>query len=95
MDQIKMNEKARRFEWEVDGKVAYTEYILTLNRIVFSHTEVPVGLEGRGIGSGLAKHVLNYAKENNLAIVPLCPFVAGYIRKHPEFKEMLAPGFSV
>ena len=90
-----MNESTRRFEWEVEGKVAYTEYILTQNRIVFSHTEVPVGLEGKGIGSGLAKHVLGYAREHKLEIVPLCPFVAGYIRKHPEFKDLLAPGFHV
>lgn len=72
-------------------------YILKKDgRIVLSHTEVPKAMEGQGVGSKLAKAAFAYAKENELKVMPLCPFMASYLRRHrDEYAGMLASGFNV
>ena len=55
------------------------------------HTEVPEALQGHGIAGKLAAHALTYARENGLDVVPLCPYVAKYIKDHPEFADLVAP----
>ncbi len=88
------NAEGKRFETTVEGETAFVEYILLPNRIIFTHTEVPRTLEGKGIGSALAKHVLEYAKQEKLMVQPLCPFIAGYMKRHREkYEGLLAPGF--
>lgn len=79
------NSDKRRFETEINGHIAFVEYNLFNNGINYTHTEVPPELEGKGIGSALASHVLHYATENNLRVMPLCPFIKSYIDRHPEF----------
>jgi uncharacterized protein len=53
------------------------------------HTEVPPALNGKGIGSALARGLLDIARAEDMKIVPLCPFVAAYITKHPEYADLL------
>ena len=53
------------------------------------HTEVPKELNGRGIGSALARGLLDIARTQGLTVKPLCPFVAGYIAKHPEYADLV------
>jgi predicted GNAT family acetyltransferase/glutaredoxin len=60
------------------------------NRIVFLHTEVDEALEGRGFGSRLAAAALGDARERGLEVVPLCPFIARYIQRHPEYQAAVA-----
>lgn len=57
--------------------------------IYFVHTEVPAELEGQGVGGKLAQAALEYARTNQLKVVPRCPFVAGYIARHPEYADMV------
>lgn len=78
-----------RFAAEVDGRTAFVEYRLRGNQIYLAHTEVPPALEGRGIGSALAKYALDYARENKLKVVPSCPFIAAYIRSHPAYSDLV------
>jgi hypothetical protein len=87
----------KRFELVVDGHTAYMEYMLSKQHIIYlTHTEVPVQLEGRGIGSAMASKVLDHIGESGLKLAPLCPFLAAYLKRHPErAKELLAPGYSV
>jgi predicted GNAT family acetyltransferase len=88
------NEEDSRFEANVDGHLALVEYDRSPGRIAFTHTEVPQALEGRGIASALAKHVLQFARDNQLKVIPLCPFISGYIRKHKaNYSDILAPGY--
>ena len=88
---ISNNEKQFQFETTVDGHTGYVAYDLEEpDRIVFTHTKVPPALEGRGIASALAKHALEHARANNLKVVPQCPYVASYIKKHPEYEDLLA-----
>jgi len=89
------NKEKKRFETEVEGRIALIEYIRAQNKIYLTHTEVPKELEGKGIASSLVKQVLQQIKEEGLELVPLCPFVAAYIKRHPEWKVMLAKGYNV
>lgn len=92
---ITKNEAQKRYEMTVGDKVAYIEYIQTPDKIFLTHTEVPQGLEGQGIGSSIVSLVLEAVKTTGLPLMPLCPFVAAYIRKHPEWKEILAPNIRI
>ncbi len=82
------NEEENRFETTVDGKVAVAEYMRSGNNIIFTHTEVPVELEGRGIANQLAEVALKYAKDQGFKVQPLCPFIRAYVLKHPEYKAI-------
>ena len=92
---IQNNEAKHRFETHIGEQTAVLEYTLATGLIVYNHTEVPPDLEGQGIASQLAKTALAYAKEHDLQIMPLCPYVAAYIRRHPEYKPLVRPGFNV
>ncbi|MEQ9438060.1 MAG: GNAT family N-acetyltransferase [Cyclobacteriaceae bacterium] len=85
----------KRFEIQQGKDVAVLEYIMARNFLVFSHTEVPPPLEGQGLASKLARTGLEYAKAQGLQVMPLCPYVAMYIRRHPEYRSLVLPGFHV
>lgn len=91
-----LNEEKKRFEFEVENKIAFIEYILTNENIMFlTHTEVPIALEGKGVGSAIVSKTLQYIKEKDYTLAPLCPFVAAYVKRHPDWKSILAPGYNV
>jgi predicted GNAT family acetyltransferase len=94
-DDFGINEEKKRFELEIDGHTAFIEYIVRGNMMMLIHTEVPHALEGKGIGNKIVQKTLNYIKEHNHTLAPLCPFVAKYITKHPEWKSILAEGYHV
>ena len=83
------NQRAHRFELEIDGHLAKAWYRLSPGLITFTHTDVPDELAGRGIGSRLAKGALDIVRAEGLKVVPLCPFIAAYIGKHPEYADLL------
>jgi predicted GNAT family acetyltransferase len=78
-----------RFETQVEGHTAELSYRLDGSNIIFTHTEVPPALEGRGIGSLLVKTGLEYAREKRLKVTALCWFVAGYIQRHAEYQDLV------
>lgn len=81
---IRHDEEKTRFEGDVSGGLAVLEYNRARNLIVFTHTEVPEAAAGQGVGAALAKTALDWAREEGDPVMPLCPFVASYIRRHPE-----------
>jgi len=83
------DEKARQFQLRVEGRLALIQYVYSNGSMVFVHTEVPPALEGRGLAGKLARAALEYAREHKLSVVPRCPFVAAYIRKHPEYQSLV------
>ncbi|MEZ4859482.1 MAG: GNAT family N-acetyltransferase [Flavobacteriaceae bacterium] len=89
------NLEKKRFEVEVAQTTAFIEYIRTKDSFYLTHTEVPSELEGKGIGSSLVKRVLEHIEKEALLVAPLCPFVAAYIKRHPEWKRLLARGYHV
>ena len=88
-DAIRDNAGRHRFEVVVDGHLARADYVIDGDVITFTHTIVPPALEGRGIASRLIRHGLSEARARGLRVVPQCPFVAAYIRKHPEWADLL------
>ncbi len=88
-DAIRDNAERHRFEVVVDGHLARADYLIEGDVITFTHTIVPPALEGRGVASRLIRHALSEARARGLRVVPQCPFVAAYIRKHPEWADLL------
>jgi predicted GNAT family acetyltransferase/glutaredoxin len=83
-----------RYELRVGGEtVGEAAYRLRDGRIVLIHTEIDEALEGRGLGGVLAAAVLEDARRRGLQVVPLCPFMAGYIERHPEHADLVASGY--
>ncbi len=78
-----------RFELERDGHTGFMDYNLAGNVLQLIHTEVPGALQGKGVASELAKGALEYARENNLKVDVICPFVSEYIEKHPEYAPLV------
>ncbi len=89
------NEVAHQYEFHIDGLVPRIEYIKTRDKIFLTHTEVPVALEGKGLGFALVKAVLEEVERLKLPMVPLCPFVAAYLKRHPEWKRIVAKGINI
>jgi predicted GNAT family acetyltransferase len=78
-----------RFEIAQDGRIAYLEYNLTGKVLQLIHSEVPEALRGHGMASELAKSALDWARENGVKVDVVCPSVAAYIEKHPEYSDLL------
>lgn len=91
---IRDNAEKHRFEADLgDGSIAIAEYTLPEGKIMFTHTEVPKAHEGQGIGSALIRFALKSARERGLQVIPICPFFAAYIKRHPEVQDLLDPAF--
>lgn len=95
-NEFLINESKKRFEMNVDGHIAFVEYMMDNENTMFlTHTEVPKSLGGKGIGTAIVEKSLHYIKEHNYKLAPLCPFVAKYLLRHPEWKTLLAKGYNV
>jgi len=89
--EITDNAALHRFELHAHGEIAVLVYEKTQDLLRLIHTEVPQALEGKRVGSKLVSAVLRFAQENNLNVVPLCPFVAQYVMRHPEYSAIVDP----
>ena len=88
--QITNNAEKHRYEAFIGNELAgYCEYNLLTDAIMFTHTEVLEAHEGKGIGSAIAKHVLDAARSDGKHVIPVCQFIAGYIRKHREYADLV------
>lgn len=85
------NTAKHRFEVSLDGDTAFAEYHLTPGRLVLPHTLVPPVFEGKGVASALARHAFGYARDHGLKVIPTCPFMAGWVKKHPEAQDIVDP----
>jgi uncharacterized protein len=84
--------EAGRYELRLGGRlIGLAAYRRRNGRIAFTHTEIDEACEGRGFGSRLAEVALADAAKEKLEVVPLCPFIAHYIDKHPEYRPLVAP----
>ncbi|RYG14359.1 MAG: N-acetyltransferase, partial [Caulobacteraceae bacterium] len=82
-----------QYELPVEGEVAVVTYNLSEPNLMITETLVPQHLEGRGIASRLARHVIADARERGLVILPVCPFFAAYFQKHPEHADVVHPTY--
>ena len=80
-----------RFEISVDGALAgFALYKLAPGRITFVHTEIDDAYAGQGLGGQLARAALDDVRARGLAVQPHCPFIAGWIAKHPDYADLVA-----
>ena len=86
---VRRNDGASRFEIEVDGVLAELVFRRSPGVIELVHTGVPAALEGNGIAARLAVAALEYAKGQGLHVIPSCPYVKGYIERHPEWQALV------
>ena len=90
MDQVHDNAREHRYEFTVDGQTAIAAYTDESGARVFTHTLVPPELEGHGVGTRLIEAALADVRALGLKVVPQCPFVAAYMERHPETRDLLA-----
>jgi uncharacterized protein len=89
---VRDNPDRQRYEAFLGEELAgFAEYRLRPGRITFTHTEVDDAYEGEGVGSRLASEVLDAARDADLDVYPACPFIAEYIRRHPDQYLGLVP----
>jgi hypothetical protein len=88
--EVVNNEAEQRFEAHVQGQTAFLAYRRFPDRLVLVHTEVPPALEGKGIAGKLVARALDLARAAHLRVIPLCPYVASFVRKHPEYHDLLS-----
>jgi len=82
--------EAGRFEVRVDGAVAgFAEYHRNGTAVSFTHTVIDPGFEGRGLGSVLARGALDATREAGRSVLPFCPFIRGYIQRHPAYLDLV------
>lgn len=86
--EIAQNPAENRFEAWVDGRLAKLDYMENGDTIVMTHVGVPVELRGRGLAGIITKAGLEYAKSKSLRVIPMCSYVAAYIRRNPQYAEL-------
>jgi predicted GNAT family acetyltransferase len=86
------NAAAGRFEANTEWGMALLKYVRRGDALDLVHTEVPQPAEGKGIGAALARAALEHARREGLKVIPSCPFVLGYLKKHQEFADLVATG---
>lgn len=84
-------EERSRFEARgAEGALAgFLEYVRGDDLVIYPHTEVDPAFEGQGVGGGLARAALDDARARGLKVRAGCPFVAGWLVRHPEYKDIL------
>lgn len=87
--EIVNNVPDQQFRTKVAGGTAVIQYRLAPGRITFLHTEVPEAARGQHVADQLAHAALEFARDEALEVVPLCPFVSAYIRRHPEYQPLV------
>jgi predicted GNAT family acetyltransferase len=88
------NEALARYEIVEEEGTAILTYRRKEDYIILAHTEVPEALRGRNLANRLARHALDQARAAGLQVVVKCPFVAAFVRRHPEYADLVrgAPG---
>lgn len=90
--QVIHNAAQNRYELHKSGQLAaFAEYRPAGNALMLSHTETRSEFEGQGLGSRLVQETLDTLRAEGRQVVPMCPFVANYIREHREYVDMVQP----
>src|SRR5690606_15306336 len=87
------NQDKSRFELSLDGAIGFINYGEMGDQVALVHTEVDPALSGRGVASALVEKTLALLEANNKKVLPYCPFVFAYIKKHPQWKRIVDQGF--
>ena len=87
-NEVRRNADAGRYElWSGDRLAGVAEYTERGGLTVFTHTEIDDAFSGQGLGKVLAKGALDDTVERGRVIVPVCPFIAGYLRRNSGYEQ--------
>jgi len=89
-DDVHDNAALHRYEMTVDGHTAFIRYRREPGVVTLIHTEVPAELGGRGIGKVLVQATLDLIRASGEKVVPVCPFVAAWMKRHAEYDDLRA-----
>jgi uncharacterized protein len=87
--QVKHTPTESRFETNIGDKTAYLDYQLSGNVITLIYVYTPPEYRGKSIAAQVSKFALDYARANNLKVIPQCPYIRDYIDRHEEYKGLL------
>jgi uncharacterized protein len=88
--KVNFEEKANRFAVRLNGKIAYLTYEKKDDKkVAFDHTYVPEDYRHQGIAGELTETAMEWAKKNNLMVIPACSYVRWWIDQNPEYKDMV------
>lgn len=88
---VRDNPTRNRYEVTADGDLAgFAEYRIADDVVTFTHTEMDDAFEGKGLGGKLARGALDDVRHRGLKVVPRCPFIAGWIERHPDYADLVA-----
>jgi predicted GNAT family acetyltransferase len=83
-----------RFVATIDGEQAgFIVYRLRPGLIALIHTEVEERFEGHGVGGKLARFALDQARAQGLQVLPFCPFVNAWLKRHPEYTDLVPDSY--
>lgn len=92
MNQMKMESEAQRFEWIEDGRLfGFVDYYRFGNVAVITHTETNPAWNEKGLGSKLAARAITWMKSEGWRVVPVCSFMAHFLRTHAELHDLVTP----
>ncbi len=84
------NEEDKKFELSVQKLLVFIEYeISDKNQFTLVHTEADPKLAGTGAAQALTEKVFEYIDQNHFSIIPECPYLLSFIKKHPEWKKIV------
>jgi uncharacterized protein len=93
---IRVEDAPGRERYEIydgDELAGFTTYRYNGDLIAFMHTEIDPKFEGQGMASQLIQYALGDARGRGLEVLPFCPFVNGYIQRHPEWQAVIPPAY--
>ena len=88
-DAVVDNPTLQRFELKVGDQVAFAEYRRRPGLLMITHVETPPSLRGGGVAAPVMKGVLDHARVSETKVAPLCPYAEAYIRRHPEYRNLV------
>lgn len=89
--EVVENAEKSRFDILVDGALAgFADLERDGDVVTIPHTEVDPAFGGQGIGGKLVAGTLEALRREGVRVVPQCPFVAGWIGKHPDYQDLVA-----
>ncbi len=92
MPNVIQNQELDRFELVLDGELAgFAEYRITGDELIFTHTEILGAEREHGLGGQLVRDALDQVREHtDYRVVAQCPFIAHWLKGHPEYRDLLS-----
>lgn len=86
---IEHKEDQQQFQAVVEQQLCRLEYVRDGKTVAMNHVQVPKPVGGRGIAGQLTRHALDWARDEDLKVVANCPYIASWIKRHPEYQTLL------